>query len=324
MERIPRPAPLRRPHTMTRRQALVALGGGALVAVGCSSSSNEADSTSPSSTTTADGQPSALVQIFPASGYVVSGIEQRMAFSLGGSTGVPMAEGVPGGLQFTVLRLDGDPSGSEEVVGTSLGTVDVPAHRDGVPIAYYPLRFTFDEPGFYGIRAVGDGIGALDANLSVSGPAEIALIQPGSRLPILPTPTVEDAQGVVPICTRDPECPFHDVSLESVAREQPIALLVSTPEFCQIGVCGPVLDLLMEESPTRSSVQIIHCEVYADEEGPTGGNLAPIVGALGMGFEPALYLVGPDGVVVDRLDNVFDRSEIADGLDRLASMERGS
>lgn len=64
---------------------------------------------------------------------------------------------------------------------------------------------------------------------------------------------------------------------------------------------------------------MIHCEVYPDDQGPTSGSLAPIVEALGMEFEPSLYLIGADGIVIDRLDNVFDRAELTAALDALTA-----
>ena len=71
------------------------------------------------------------------------------------------------------------------------------------------------------------------------------------------TPTFDDARGVDPICTRSPEpCPFHDRTLTDVVESgEPVALLISTPGFCQTAICGPVLELLMEArgKPTPKS-----------------------------------------------------------------------
>jgi hypothetical protein len=126
---------------------------------------------------------------------------------------------------------------------------------------------------------------------------------------------------------------------EALASGKPTALLVATPQFCQIGVCGPVLDLLVEIGPQFPTVQIIHAEVYTDAqaileqsnstagtsgmpsspaEAGSSAQLAPVVEAYGLTYEPALYLANGAGTIVDRLDNVFDRGEIRLGLQAIA------
>jgi hypothetical protein len=42
-----------------------------------------------------------------------------------------------------------------------------------------------------------------------------------------------------------------------------------------------------------------------------------VVDALGLTFEPCLFLVGADGVVAERLDTIYDRAELTEALARL-------
>jgi hypothetical protein len=44
--------------------------------------------------------------------------------------------------------------------------------------------------------------------------------------------------------------------------------------------------------------------------------LAPAMSAYNLSYEPALFVAKPGGVIVDRLDNVFDRAELAAALDK--------
>ena len=92
---------------------------------------------------------------------------------------------------------------------------------------------------------------------------------------------------------------------------------MSTPAFCQIAICGPVLDVLLGVTADHPSIRYLHAEVYAhpNEEIETK---APVVAELGLTFEPCLVLVGSDGVVVERLDTIFDEDEVTDALARLA------
>ena len=90
--------------------------------------------------------------------------------------------------------------------------------------------------------------------------------------------------------------------------------MISTPQYCQTGVCGPVLDLVMEQAAAQPGITVVHAEVYVAPDGggdPAAGGLAPAVGAYGLTFEPSLFVARADGTIVARLDNVFDRVELA-------------
>ena len=134
-------------------------------------------------------------------------------------------------------------------------------------------------------------------------------------MPAVETPTTTDARGVTPICTNEPACPLHDVSLtEALAEGAPVALLLATPAFCQIAICGPVLDVLLDVRADHPGVRFLHAEVYA-EPAKDLQTYAPIIAPLGLHFEPCLVLVGADGVVVDRIDTIYDRTELQARLD---------
>ena len=90
--------------------------------------------------------------------------------------------------------------------------------------------------------------------------------------------------------------------------------MISTPQYCQTGVCGPVLDLVMEQAATTPDVAVVHAEVYVDPAGgsdPAAGGLTKAVSAYGLSFEPSLFVARADGTVTARLDNIFDRGELA-------------
>ncbi len=194
--------------------------------------------------------------------------------------------------------------------------VTVTRHDTGVPIPYYPLVTSFASAGIYDLELTWQGGSAVGV-LQALAPGESPLLPVGAALPAVPTPTVADPRGVEPICTRTPDvCPFHRRSLdEALAEGGPVALLVSTPAFCQTAVCGPVLDLLIDAAAGREDLTVIHAEVYAD---PYGENppitTAPIMAELGMTFEPSLFVTDADGTLVTRLDNVFDATELAAAL----------
>ena len=196
----------------------------------------------------------------------------------------------------------------------------VSSHTDGVPIGYFPLVTSFDAPGNYQAVTTIDGQPSTQA-FSVFDPSSTKLIPIGAKMVAVETPTVANGQGVVPICTRPAgTCPFHTQTLsQALATAKPVALLISTPEFCQIGVCGPVLDLLMTASAQHPDMQFVHAEVYANAEALKDlekAKLTQVVDAYGLTYEPSLYVADPTGTVVDRLDYIFDATDLDASLSK--------
>ena len=290
---------------LSRRRFLVGSGAaaGAVLLGACA----DGDSADPSRATGASGDLS-LVQFFGGLPMLAAGTELRTPFGVADAEGVLPMERAPERVAVSILGPDGD---------TVVEDIDVVRHAEGLPRAYFPLRFTVEEPGIYTGRTEIDGI-ALEMAIKVDAAVDVTVIQPGAALPALATPTVGDPRGVDPICTADPVCPLHDVTVaEALDEGAPIALLVSTPAFCQIAICGPVLDVLLATVDAHPDVTFLHAEVYAHPEEDLDAH-APVVAELGLTFEPCLVLVGSDGRVVDRLDTIYDAVEAGDALARLA------
>jgi hypothetical protein len=290
---------------LSRRTFLVSggLAAGAVVLGGCGGSSAEGGAGSTS--TTAGGL--ALAQFFGGLPMLVAGAEVRAPFGVADADGLLPVERTPPSLTLSILG----PGGETVVDG-----LEVARRAEGLPRAYYPLRFTVDDPGVYTGRTEVDG-DVLEMAIKVDAAAEVTVIQSGAAMPALATPTIDDPRGVVPVCTNDPVCPLHDVTVaEALDRGRPIALLVATPAFCQVAICGPVLDVLLGAVDAHPGVQFLHAEVYARPEVDLEEN-APVVDDLGLTFEPSLVLVGSDGRVVDRLDTIYDSTELDEVLARL-------
>lgn len=243
-------------------------------------------------------------------GYLVTGVPQRLTFLVGAPDGTPTTAAPPE-LTFRISR-DGVAVGDP---------VPVARHGAGVPLPFFPVAVTFAEPGVHVARTELDGVPAEQA-FAVSSPSEVSLVQPGGTLPAVETPTTTDARGVDPMCTRTPPCPLHEVTLaEARAEGRPVALLVGSPRFCPSGLCGPVLDLLLEQVGSYPRVRFLHAEVYRDGAAapdPDRATVTPVVEALGLSFAPSLFLAGGDGTVRSRLDNVFDRDELRAALDAIS------
>ena len=175
-------------------------------------------------------------------------------------------------------------------------------------IPFWTFRTSLTEPGFYAL--VVDGGPAEGAAFQIQDPDDLIVSRAGDRLNGFDTPTFDDPRGVDVICTRQPEpCPFHELTLtEALATGKPVVYLVGTPAHCQTGVCGPVLDQLIELSTEiGDSAVFVHADVYADT---AATEPAPAVTAAKLTFEPTLFVTDTTGIVVERLDAVWDTDEV--------------
>jgi hypothetical protein len=203
-------------------------------------------------------------------------------------------------------------------MGGPLGSPQTAAvHGDGLANPYLLTYHRFDAPGTYTIRATYQGKHS-DLPIQVVDPATSQVPLAGKPMISVATPTVSNPQGVNPVCTRQPQCPFHEVSLDAaLAQHRVIALIFATPALCQSRFCGPVLDnLIAAHTPFADRVTFIHSEIYTDLSGQHGTQ--PVL-AYHLEHEPMLLVAKTDGRVSERIDNAFDRGEATDALGRLVS-----
>ena len=248
-----------------------------------------------------------LVQRFPKE--VLTPGRIRLPISLGNAEGIITTQSgvsIPDTLNFNVSNLDGN---FLSVDGFMVG-----AHITDVPQPYWPLVVDLKEPGTYIISLL--NADAAGAAFQVTPASDVAIPTVGLPLPPIDTPTTQNARGITPICTRKPEpCPLHDVNLrDALTMGKPVVYLLGTPAYCQTGTCTPALDALLAAHQSFGDQAIfIHAEVYSDN---TATVSAPAVTAHKMTFEPALFITDAKGKLVERLDAIFDSSEVLDALSR--------
>lgn len=280
------------------RRSFLLAGAGLALAAAC----NRPGSDKPDIDVDNTGDEADRLSLVVASYVHVTGVDQRVTLAL--------------------VHDDGpeDPGGPLEVVFETPDGKELRArgelHTDGIELPYLLVRRRFAAPGPHVARVRYKG-NDYTAAVLVQEPSKVEVPIPGTPLIPTPTPTVADNRGVSPICTRDPVCPLHDVSLDAaLAEKRPIALLFSTPALCQSQLCGPVLEnLLAQHAAFGSRVRFLHVEIYIDMSGKT---TAPAVQAYHLENEPFLFLADAQGIVRDRLDNAFDRAEVRAALERLA------
>lgn len=288
---------------MSRRTFLVA-GGSALVVAACSSDK----AAPPASTTAPTARPKWNLVGFYSSDALAAGSLVRLPYGLADADGGFPSSLPVDSLTFTVLDSAGKPIALPSTVS---------AHADGLPRPYFPLEITPSAPGVYTVHTDVQGT-PLELTIQIGTGGTV----PHAGQPMIPfdTPTTSDQRGVELLCTNNPVCALHDVTLtEALAEQRPVAFLIATPKYCQVAVCGPVLDHLLALKDEFPQVRFLHSEVYPSDAAaqPPNPQLVPVVGAYGLTFEPVLFLAGADGTVRTRLDAIYDKSELRSALQAL-------
>jgi hypothetical protein len=191
-------------------------------------------------------------------------------------------------------------------------------HSRGLPKrrGIYTADVTLPDAGAYlgVVDVAGRGNASLAFQVQPSAKAPIA----GQPAPRAASPTVADPLGIDPICTRNPPCPLHDVSLAAaIGAGKPVAVMLATPALCQSRYCGPVLDdLLTLTDQYKDRITFVHVEIYTNL---SGNETTPTVQAWGIETEPWLFGVDATGDVVSRLDGAFGHDEQQQLLQRLVT-----
>ena len=289
--------------SISRRHLLA--GAGALLAIAAcgddssTSSGGAAGAADPSEPTNDPGTTGfTIAQRYPADTFVPGKV--RLPISLA-NKGALLSTGVPAVVNGRVLDSNNN----------QIATVSAPIHSTDLVIPYWAITVQVDQPGIYTLRLDGDdGFGAA---FQITDPNAVTVPYIGSLLPPFDTPTVDNHRGVEPYCSQTPApCPLHDVTLtQALTSGKPVAYMVGTPGHCQTGTCAPALEVLVKaHARLGDAIVMVHADVYADDAATT---YSPAVDALGLSYEPVLYLV-KNGIVVDRIDVIWDQRELDEHL----------
>jgi hypothetical protein len=294
------------PDPVSRRTFLAA-SAGLLVAAACSGGDDDDSASSTSRATTPEPD---TLSVLIGSAQVIAGVEQRVSFGVFRDN-----EPFPGDQPLSVhIGKDFSSLDRSGVIATY--------HEDGIEERpYWTATLKFDAPGEHAMAAVaGDLTGG--AGVNVLDPASVKVPQRGQKMVPVATPTTADARGVNPICTRQPACPLHEVSLDAALAEgRPLVAIFSTPALCQSRICGPVLDILLDEMAAYADrVRFLHVEVYKSLDADlTAASLTDGMRAYNLTFEPVLFFAGADGTIRQQVDGPFDRGEMRGWLAELVS-----
>ena len=197
---------------------------------------------------------------------------------------------------------------------------------------YEATGVTFDDSGFWSVTVTGEVDGdPIEASAAFEVGEEHQIVNAGDPAPrtenLLPgdpdapvkaVDSRSEDDGTVP----DPE--LHEVTVaDAIASGKPTVVVVSTPVFCVSRFCGPITDAIQTLVPTFGDrANFVHIEVWRDfEENVLNAGAAEWIypGEEVDPKEPWVFLVGGDGTVLQRWDNVANLTDVEAALTEATS-----
>jgi hypothetical protein len=199
----------------------------------------------------------------------------------------------------------------------------------------YGARVAFDEPGFWGLRVtaeLADG-SVREGNVTFSVLEEPEVPTVGDEAPASVNHTIEDVEaGLVEPAALDsravedgrvPDRHLHTTTIARALEEgRPVVAVFSTPIYCVSRFCGPLVEVLADTATRyEDRADFVMVEVWEDfEEQRLNEAAAEWIQTEQGGNEPWVFLVGEDGRIEQRWDNVLDLEELESLLDRMPAI----
>jgi hypothetical protein len=178
---------------------------------------------------------------------------------------------------------------------------------------FYGAEVEFPEPGNWMVAATiqadgGRAVGQGGVPVAAEVPAAV-----GSKAKPLATAVATTAAGRKKICTREPACPLHEISLDDALEAgRPTVVNFGTPLLCTSQICGPVVDeQMVVADKVGDKVSFVHVEIY-----PSRDTSKPVRALTEYGFttEPWLLVVDRDGVIRARYEGPVTAGQIETAL----------
>lgn len=132
----------------------------------------------------------------------------------------------------------------------------------------------------------------------------------GERPPRISTPTVSTAaDAAAELSTRRPPGDLNEANFAEALGEKPVALLFTTPAFCESRICSPVADVAEQvASEFGDRVEVIHMEIYNGNDPDLG--VRPQVRRFNLPSDTWLFVAGADGKLVAAVEGPFAAGEM--------------
>lgn len=292
--------------------------------------------------------PTATSQVVavPASTDLFAGAPQRVSFGLVRHDNTLISFG-EADVSFSYVGTAAEPTQPQP--GPSARAIFVPTYgtpdNSGGPVAtapndgrgvYQADDVTFDRAGFWAAEVTVDvqGMGTQTAEATVPVLEAPQIPAPGDRA--LPTENLTvDSRGVpegaidsrATTTGKIPDPELHEWTIARAIEEgRPALVVFATPVYCASRFCGPVTDMVQDLAARYEDRSVfIHVEIYERFGETTVVNDAALEwlqtpdGSL---TEPWLYLIGADGIILDRWSSMWSEADVETALDDLPPMDR--
>jgi hypothetical protein len=217
------------------------------------------------------------------------------------------------------------------------GDQDVPTLLGDRPgSGVYAGLVDLDAPGFWGLRVLAelaDGR-VLEGRTTFNVLPEAEVPGVGDEAPRSENLTLADVEAgradPVALDSRaqgaDPAVPDQHLHTTTIAASieagRPVVVIVATPVYCVSRFCGPLVETL-STTATRygDRADFVHLEVWEDFESQQLNDAAAgWIQTSSGGNEPWVFLVGPDGRITARWDNVLDLAALETELEALPAL----
>ena len=184
----------------------------------------------------------------------------------------------------------------------------------------------FDKAGVYGVLVTAKASGkTLSGNSVFQVQDKPQIPAPGDKAKPTDNYTI-DSKDVPPqaIDSRAdslqnmPEVDLHRLTITAALQQhKPLVIVFATPVFCISRFCGPVVDMVAGlQKQYGSQANFIHVEIWQDFQAK---KVSPAAAQWlqypdGDLNEPWVYLVGKDGTILKRWDNVVTPDEVTPAL----------
>ena len=216
--------------------------------------------------------------------------------------------------------------GSPPPAGDTSKPLYLPTDQRGV----YAADVAFDKAGFWGLAAVVelDGRQEVTTAFKVLPKHEVPAVgdpAPATQNLTVSTPGAPpeaiDSRASAGTPVPDPE--LHQTTVaQALAEKRPVVLVVSTPTYCVSLFCGPITDMISDLAKAYADrARFIHIEVWKDYKAQQLNDAAKEWIARGSNInEPWVFVIGADGKVSARFDNIVTRESLEPLLQKLPPM----
>lgn len=232
------------------------------------------------------------------------------------------------------------PQPGPEVDAAYVPTPGTPAHGDGPRLSlpsdargvYQAEGVTFERAGIWQVTVTADVRGAGPQSLVAAFAVGSAPALPAPGQPALRTDNLTIHSKDAPIGAIDsraetsgkiPDRNLHEWTIaKAIAEGRPALVVFATPVYCVSQFCGPATNAVEALSKRYADRAVfIHVEIWRDYQNQVVNKAAADWLYRNNDLtEPWVFLIGPDGKILDRWGSLWDPREVAQELMQFPKM----